>query len=133
MSVNSGVRPVVFALLAVTTIVTLQIDNVTAKDQAKQNHTTKIQGETVFNQYCASCHQSGGNLTVPSKTVAGSSTLATLAVFKEYLNNPVGHMPYYKNVIDDKVTLNALYKYCKTLKKESIKQLSQEPLPGDKL
>ncbi|MBX9877502.1 MAG: c-type cytochrome [Candidatus Obscuribacterales bacterium] len=133
MSVISGIRLVVFTLLALSVTLSFQITDAAAKDQAKKNRATKVEGQTIFNQYCASCHQDGGNVTVPSKTVAGSNKLATVAVFKDYLNNPVGHMPFYKNVIDDKATLDALYRYCKSLKKESIKQVSQEPMPSNKL
>lgn len=85
---------------------------------------TKIAGNVVFKQYCASCHQDGGNITIPGKPVAESKKLSTLAVFKDYLNNPVSHMPYYKNLINDEPTLKALYKYCKTLHKSDIKTVS---------
>lgn len=121
MSTNN-VRPIVFTLLTLTGALVFQICAVDAKDKK-----AKIDGEGIYKQYCASCHLDGGNVTVPSKTVAGSSKLSTLAVFKDYLNNPVGHMPYYKNVVSDEAMLKALYKYCQTLTTQNIRQVSKAP------
>lgn len=89
--------------------------------QVKQK---KNLGEQVFAQHCASCHADGGNAVKPSHPVAGSKQLATLATFKDYLSEPPGHMPYYEHVVNDRPTLEALYKYCKQLKKPSSKQAS---------
>lgn len=133
MTKNSISRPIIFAVLAATAILNASISDSNAKDQKSKNRIEKASGEVIFQQYCASCHQSGGNATVPSKTVAGSTKLGTLATFKDYLNNPLGHMPYYKNVIEDKTTIDALYKYCKTLKKENIKQVSHKPQESTKI
>lgn len=133
MSTNSISRPIIFVVLAATAILSASISDSNAKDQNSKDRIGKVNGEVIFKQHCASCHQSGGNLTVPSKTVAGSTKLGTLATFKDYLNNPVGHMPYYKNIIEDKTTIDALYKYCKTLKKENIKQVSHRPLESTKI
>jgi len=82
------------------------------------------EGEKAFKQYCAQCHAAGGNTVNPGKPISGSQKLATLATFKAYLEAPVGHMPYYKNVVKDKEVLNALYKYCQSLSKEPRKQAS---------
>ncbi len=130
MSIKSGlqVRPIVLTLVSLAIVLAFQICGANAKDSP-----AKIKGESVFKQYCASCHQFGGNVTIPSKTVAGSSKLSTLGVFKDYLNNPVGHMPYFKNVIEDQKTLQALYSYCKTLSKKDIKQVSHEPGYSNKI
>lgn len=122
MTVNNVWSGGLLVLSVVAFSTTICFSSAGAKERA-----AKISGERVFNQYCASCHQDGGNLTVPSKAVAGSAKLSTLALFKDYLNNPLGHMPYYKNVIDDETTLKALYQYCKALKKTDIKQVSHHP------
>ena len=71
----------------------------------------------VFKQQCASCHAEGGNRIKPSRPLAGSKQLVSLANFKSYLANPPGHMPYYQNLVNDKKMLEALYTYCKSLKK----------------
>lgn len=87
-----------------------QCDNAIAKKHAK-----RIDGEGVYKQFCSECHAGGGNTIKPSKPVAGSGKLKTLGYFKQYLSSPVGHMPFYKQIVSDKPTLNALYQYCKTL------------------
>jgi mono/diheme cytochrome c family protein len=89
---------------------------------SKKSEAKKIDGEVVFKQHCASCHADGGNSIKPNHPVAEAKELGTLATFKNYLSKPPGHMPYYKNVVDDKGTLEALYKYCKTLKKPKHQQ-----------
>lgn len=76
----------------------------------------KPDGGNTFKQSCASCHPAGGNLVNSKKPVAGSKMLSTAAVFKQYLESPTGHMPHYKHIVTDSAILNALYKYCKTLK-----------------
>lgn len=75
-----------------------------------------VDGSTVFKENCASCHAGGGNTVNEKKPLAGSSKLNSKISFKAYLENPNGHMPYYKHVISDKAALKALYEYCKTLK-----------------
>src|SRR5271154_4701042 len=72
-------------------------------------------GEQVFKQYCASCHLGGGNRVKEHHPVAGSKQLSTMAVFKSYLSEPPGHMPYYHMVVKDEKTMQALYDYCKKL------------------
>jgi mono/diheme cytochrome c family protein len=79
-------------------------------------------GKKEFKMYCAECHEAGGNKIKPSRAVAGSQKLATLATFKAYLEAPVGHMPYYPHLIKDKTVLEALYKYCKSLPKGPAKE-----------
>jgi mono/diheme cytochrome c family protein len=76
-----------------------------------------VSGEAVFRENCASCHAGGGNTVNPKKPVAGSDKLANRLLFKSYLENPVGHMPYYKHVVTDQKAVRALYDYCKTLKR----------------
>ncbi len=81
-----------------------------------------VDGQQVFQQHCASCHQNGDNKVNPNHPLAGSKELATLASFKNYLAAPPGHMPYYEHIVNDDATLRALYKYCKQLKRPPIKQ-----------
>ena len=85
---------------------------------------TAVDGEKAFKQYCAECHVAGGNTVKPSKPIAGSNKLATLATFKAYLEAPVGHMPYYPHLVKDPAVLKALYKYCQGLSREPRKQAS---------
>lgn len=73
-------------------------------------------GDVLFAQNCSECHVGGGNIVKKNKPVFGSQKLATLATFKAYLKSPVGHMPYYKHIVQDSPSLKALYDYCKTLK-----------------
>ena len=73
-------------------------------------------GEQIFKENCASCHTSGGNLIDPKKPVKGSAKLAALGKFKDYLVKPSGSMPAAPQIANDAATLDALYKYCKTLK-----------------
>jgi hypothetical protein len=82
----------------------------------------KADGAKVFAEYCTKCHTGGGNVLNESKPVAESKQLSTLAVFKSYLSSPPGHMPYYQNIVENKKTLDALYKYCKQLKKKPSNQ-----------
>lgn len=81
-----------------------------------------VNGAQVFQQHCASCHAGGANRVNSSRPVAGSNQLSSLPTFKSYLSAPPGHMPYYEHVVNDPVTLKALYKYCQTLKKQPVKQ-----------
>lgn len=83
---------------------------------SKKAKRSPIDGAAVFKQNCQSCHVGGGNTVNPNKPLAGSEKLASQAIFKSYLETPLGHMPYYKHVVTDKATLEALYKYCKSLK-----------------
>lgn len=92
----------------------------------KKSEAKKIDGEAIFKQNCASCHADGGNNIKPNQPVAESKQLGTLATFKSYLSKPPGHMPYYKSVVEDKGTLDALYKYCKSLKKPKHQQALKE-------
>lgn len=92
-----------------------------------------LTGTQLFQQNCASCHQDGSNRVNPNHPIAGSKELATLASFKNYLKAPPGHMPYYQHIVNDDAILKALYNYCKTLKKEEVKQVSLDGnLPAGK-
>ena len=75
-----------------------------------------LNGEQIFKENCASCHTGGGNLIDPKKPVKGSAKLASLVKFKDYLVKPTGAMPPAPKIANDAATLDALYKYCKTLK-----------------
>lgn len=97
---------------------------VAAKDNAKQF----ADGEQIFAQRCASCHSGGGNDIAEHHPIVGSKQLASVVTFKSYLSQPPGHMPYYKEVVNDKETLQALYKYCKQLKKSPLKQATLDQL-----
>jgi len=77
----------------------------------------ELSGKDYYQQYCSSCHGLGGNLAKPTKPIAGSSELNSIATFQKYLENPPGHMPYYKTVVTDKKTLQKLFDYCRKLKK----------------
>ncbi len=81
-----------------------------------------VDGAAVFKQYCATCHLEGGNSIKPSRPVAESKKVANIGIFKDYLSAPPGHMPYYENLVKDKKTLEALHRYCKSLKRKPIKQ-----------
>jgi mono/diheme cytochrome c family protein len=85
-----------------------------AESKSKPKSKT-IDGAGIFKQNCASCHVAGGNTIKPNKPVAGSAKLNSLITFRDYLRSPIGHMPYYKHVVTNKKTLEALYKYCKSL------------------
>jgi len=73
-------------------------------------------GEQIFKGNCASCHAGGGNIVDPKKPVKGSAKLASVDKFKEYLLKPSGAMQPAPKIANDAQTLDALYKYCKTLK-----------------
>lgn len=73
-------------------------------------------GRNLYQSHCASCHEDGGNLVVPSKPIIGSHVLATGATFKSYLDLPVGTMPHYEDLIKDDGLLNDLYVYVRSLK-----------------
>ena len=85
-------------------------------------------GQKIFQQYCASCHVGGGNRVTGNHPVAGSSQLSNLAIFKNYLSAPPGHMPYYQSIVKDKKTLQALYDYCKKLPEPPIDSACREDL-----
>ncbi len=74
-------------------------------------------GEDIYKQYCSNCHVAGGNTAKPTKPIAGSKELNSIATFQKYLEDPPGHMPYYKTIVTDKTMVKKLYDYCKTLKK----------------
>lgn len=86
---------------------------VVSKDSA-----STASGSDLFKQYCSSCHLDGGNIAKPSKPVAGSKVLRSIALFQKYLEDPPGHMPYYQSVVTDKETVKKLFDYCKKLKKK---------------
>ncbi|HIA51489.1 MAG TPA: cytochrome c [Candidatus Melainabacteria bacterium] len=81
-----------------------------------EESSNKRTGEDIYKQFCSSCHVAGGNTAKPSKPIAGSKVLKSIATFQEYLENPPGHMPYYKTVVNDKSMVRKLYEYCKKLK-----------------
>ncbi|CAN5473137.1 hypothetical protein BH10CYA1_BH10CYA1_49870 [soil metagenome] len=107
----------IFALLLALTVGSLL-------PTAARKHTKPVNGKSLFQQHCASCHQGGENKVSPNHPVANSKELATLASFKNYLANPPGHMPYYQYIVGDDAALRALYSYCKTLKSSPTKQAS---------
>jgi len=88
-----------------------------------------LDGKQVFEQHCASCHAGGGNRVEPHRPVAGSKQLVTLAIFKSYLSEPPGHMPYYADVVNDQATLKALYDYCRSLKAPPAKEAAADIPP----
>jgi len=88
---------------------------------AKPKPEPKVDGAEVFKQYCSSCHLGGGNRVKEKRQLAGSKQLSNLPIFKSYLSSPPGHMPYYRAIVKDEKTLQALYDYCKKLPKLPIK------------
>ncbi|MFA6212866.1 MAG: hypothetical protein WCT03_06375 [Candidatus Obscuribacterales bacterium] len=113
---NSKFRlPAVVIALFILAFVSLQSNPCTAKG-AKAS-AKKLSGSESFKMYCASCHAGGGNKVDPNHPLAGSEQLVSIVRFKDYLSSPPGHMPYYESLVKDKATLEALYKYCKTMKK----------------
>jgi len=73
-------------------------------------------GEQIFKENCAGCHAGGGNIVDPKKPLKGSAKLASTDKLKDYLLKPSGAMPAAPKIANDAATLEALYKYCKTLK-----------------
>lgn len=96
---------------------------------AKKN-TPKDAGARTFKQYCAKCHFGGANSVEPKRPIIGSKQLSSITIFKTYLSAPPGHMPYYDQIVKDRETLDALYKYCKSLKKPTEKETM---LPGSRI
>lgn len=121
MNLNIPAAKSKFAQLAVLTISALCV-GLTLPASSKKAAAPEVDGQKDFKQYCAQCHAAGGNNVNPSKPISGSQKLATLATFKAYLEAPLGHMPVYPHIIKDKVVLQALFKYCKSLSKEPRKQ-----------
>lgn len=100
----------------VTAILLLVLSLVGSPTMARKRLPAKVNGEHIFQNQCASCHVGGGNRVNPKAPLAGSAKLSTEALFQDYLRNPSGHMPYYKNLDVDKDALKSLFEYCKTLK-----------------
>lgn len=73
-------------------------------------------GAKIFQGHCAECHAGGGNAVMPKTPLKGSKKLAAYAVFKAYLSEPMGHMPYYAHLVHDDTALKALYNYVKKMK-----------------
>jgi len=96
--------------------------------EAKEN-TKKPDGKQIFAENCASCHKGGDNSQNANRPVVGSSKLETLEKFKKYLNAPREHMPFYPNIVNNRKTVEALYRYCKSLPKLPVKQALR---PGTK-
>ncbi len=84
----------------------------------------KPDGAKLFAQYCSKCHAGGGNSVKPKHPIAGSKQLNNMLVFKAYLNEPPGHMPYYQNLVKDKEQVQALYDFCKSRYGESTQKQS---------
>ena len=105
--VHSG-SPIPIAVSLLTVIVCLQLASPRAEAAPS--------GEQIYKENCSSCHISGGNTMNPKKPIKGSDKLATVEKFREYLNKPTGIMPPSPKVANDATTLDALYKYCKSLK-----------------
>lgn len=104
------------AVLTVTAIFSTVVFGLSALAGEKKAK-KEVTGKEYFQQYCASCHVMGGNIANRAKPLAGSSELKSIATFQKYLENPPGHMPYYKSIVSDKKTLQKLYDYCRKLKK----------------
>ena len=81
-----------------------------------EEKTARLDGATIFQGHCAECHADGGNTVKPKAPLKGSKKLAAYAVFKAYLSEPMGHMPYYPHLVHDDAALKALYNYVKKMK-----------------
>lgn len=102
----------------------------TAKDRRKSKPTEKFdKGEVVYRNNCAKCHSDGSNKVNPNKPLAGSSKLDSMVSFKDFLSTPPTHMPYYTHIVKDPQAMEALYNYCKKLKKTAPTAMAQ---PGRK-
>ena len=108
--------PLVALLIAVTLWAQVLSPKAGAAPKAAAPKAAAPNGEQIFKENCASCHTGGGNLIDPKKPVKGSAKLASLVKFKDYLLKPTGAMPAAPKIANDAATLDALYKYCKTLK-----------------
>lgn len=114
------------ALLILTTAGAVET---TAKESHK-NKTAKArvktdEGEQVYHTNCASCHSDGSNKVNPNKPLAGSAKLDSIVTFKDFLNTPPTHMPYYQHIVKDPKAVEALYNYCKKLKKTGPTAMAQ--------
>lgn len=108
------------------------------KPQVEKSKTDKDKpavqkGSSIYKQYCASCHADGGNSVKPSRPVAESKQIANIGIFKDYLSAPPGHMPYYQHLVNDRKTLQALLKYCQSLKRKPIKQANHASVSNGKI
>jgi mono/diheme cytochrome c family protein len=120
-------NPFTWILVAVMTV------SVVAPSLANKDTDSIARGAQIFQQRCASCHAGGGNSVNAKRPLAGSKQLAHLATLKAYLSAPPGHMPYYQDVVENPELLQALYKYCKTLKKQPLKHALNDPISGQKV
>lgn len=91
-------------------------------DAGAKSNSKKAGGKEIFQQYCAACHVAGGNIVKPAKSIVDSKKLGTYALFKDYLNSPTGHMPYYENLCTNQKALKSLYNYVRTLESVKLKQ-----------
>ena len=102
--------------LAITIASTLLLAGASVAGAKGAKHAAPPSGEAIFKSSCAECHPGGSNKVHAHKPIVGSEKLSSVAVFKSYLQSPVGHMPYYEYIVKDRATLKALYEYCKSLK-----------------
>lgn len=107
-SVDSKILPVTFVLVAALLLPHLAKAGAEEKDDLAR-------GSALFAQSCQQCHPGGSNVVNPSKPVKGSDTLVSLATFKQYLQQPVGDMPFEAHIVNDEDNLKAIYAYCKSL------------------
>ena len=107
----------VLIVTAVFSMIVFSLSALAGEKESKTKEKKEVTGQQYYQQYCASCHALGGNLAKPKKPIAGSSELKSIATFQKYLEDPPGHMPYFKSVAGNKKTLQKLYEYCRKLKK----------------
>lgn len=112
----------VLRILLTASALTCALSAIPAGLQPAEAKPKKATGQETFQQYCASCHVAGGNIIKPSKSLVESKKLNSFALFKNYLNSPTGHMPYYDNLCKNPKALKALYNYVKTLESLKLKQ-----------
>lgn len=124
------------AVIAVIIVPTVSL----AKTPKKSNEATPTsnkekaiaRGSKLFVNHCASCHAEGGNTITPVKPVRGSQVLSTMATFKSYLNQPIGDMPHYEDLITDQKLLSDLYAYTKDLDKPARSEAQTKKDKGSK-
>jgi mono/diheme cytochrome c family protein len=89
----------------------------TAADRVKAN--PKTTGKSVYMARCEACHMMGMNVIKPGKDIVVSNKLVSLDEFKEFLSEPHGVMPAFKELANDSETVKALYGFTKKLKHQN--------------
>ena len=74
----------------------------------------------IYMANCEACHLlSGENVIKPKKPIPRSTKLESIELFREFLSEKHGAMPNYSRLAKNDEALAALYRFTKTLKKQS--------------